>query len=403
MSTDSSVEVPAPAGVPAFDVNLQADSFFDDPFPTYDRIRDAGPVVWMSRYGYYASARYDEVAAILSDTETFTSAEGVGFNPMFNGIKETSLQTEGHQHNEIRMVEGYPMRPGPIEELKPRLRGFAGNLVDELRQRDRLDAVDDIAKAMPIEIVTDLVGVEGLTQEQLFDYGVSGFNSIGPLFAPRTAPALEHMAGYVAYAEENFPDKVRDGGWADQLFKNGKEAGWSDELCRGVMNDYIYPSIDSTVAAIGFGVLLFGQHPGQWDMLRNDRTLLPNAIAEIVRWASPLQFFTRVATCDTEVSGVRIPEGSRVIVMFGAANRDERKFPNPSGFDITRSPLAQLGFGRGKHSCLGKPLANLEMTTLFDVLADHVERFHIGEYRYEPNNVIRGLAELELTITWSDR
>lgn len=401
MSADSTVTTPAPAGVPSSDINLHDDAILVDPFPSYDELRAAGPLVWMTQYGYYACAGYEEVTAILSDWETFSSKDGVGFNPMFNSIKETSLQTEGDHHDQIRRIEGCPLKPEPLEELKPRLRDFAENLVANLRKRDHLEGINDIAKSMPIEIVTDLVGVEGLTQDQLFNYGVAGFDSIGPLEAHRTMPALQTMGGYVEYSIENFPSKVREGGWADQLFKNGREAGWSEELCRGVMNDYIYPSIDSTIASIGIGLLLFGQNPDQWDKLRNDRKLLATAIPEIVRLASPLQFFTRLVTKDVEVSGVHLSEGSRVIVMYGAANRDERKFPNANGFDITRSPLDHLGWGRGKHSCLGKPLARLEMMTLFDVLADHVGRFNIDDYRFQPNNIIRSLGELNMTITWS--
>jgi cytochrome P450 len=401
MTTDSHVEKSAPAGVPSFDVNLHDDAILVDPYPTYTELREAGPVVWLNHYGYYACAGYDEVVAVLSDWETFTSRDGVGFNEMFNSIKETSLMTEGDHHDEIRRIEGCPLKPQPLEELKPRLRTFAEDLIAQLRGKEVLDGVSDVAKTMPIEIVTDLVGVDGLTQDQLFTYGVCGFDSIGPLDAHRTVPALQTMQGYMQFAAENFPGKVRVGGWADQLFKNGQKAGWSEEFCRGVMNDYIYPSIDSTIASIGIGVLLFGQHPDQWDLLRADRSLLSRAIPEIVRLASPLQFFTRVVTKDTEVSGVSLPAGSRVMVMYGAANRDPGKFPNPDAFDITRSPLDHLGWGRGKHSCLGKPLARLEMMTLFDVLADHVERFNIGEYRYQPNNIIRSLGELELTITWA--
>ena len=403
MSTERLHDAPAPAGVPSFDVNLHDDDFFADPFPVYDELREAGPVVWMSHYGYYASARYDEVAMMLSDWESFTSAQGVGFNDMFNSIHETSLQTEGDTHDEIRRIEGIPLKPQPLDELKPRLRSFAENLVEGLRSRDRIDGVHDVAKAMPIEIVTDLVGVEGLSPDQLFGYGVAGFDSIGPLDAHRTLPALQHMGGYVEFAQANFPGKCRAGGWADQLFKNGQAAGWPEELCRGVMNDYIYPSIDSTIASIGIGLLLFGQNPDQWDMLRNDRSLLSKAIPEIVRVASPLQFFTRLVAKDSEVSGTAVPAGSRIIMLYGAANRDPRKFHDPNRFDITRSPLHQLGWGRGKHSCLGKPLARLEMMTLFDVLADNVERFEIGDYRYKSNNIIRSLGELDLGIVWTAR
>lgn len=391
-----------PAGVPSFPDDLHLDEVLVNPFPTYDKLRDAGPVVWMEKYGYYACAGYDEVVHVLSDWDTFTSAEGVGFNPFFNSITETSLQTHGDLHDQIRQVEGCPIKKGPLEELKPRLQEFAKNMVAGIRSKDRIDGIEDLAKAMPIEVVTDLVGIEGIGPEELFTYGVAGFDSIGPLHAPRTQPALETMMGYSEFADENFPQNFVKGGWADQLVKNGAEVGWEQDFAQGVMVDYIYPSIDSTISAIGIGLLMFAQHPEQWDRVRADRKLLNSAVPEIVRMASPLQFFTRYVTADTEISGVPIPKDSRVIVMFGAANRDARKFENPNEFDITRDPSGHLGWGRGKHACLGKPLARLEMITVFNELADHVERFHDNGHRFQPNNIIRSLGELDLSITWAN-
>ncbi|GAB84100.1 cytochrome P450 [Gordonia rubripertincta] len=395
-------EKSAPEGVPVSDVNLHVDEILTNPYPTYAALRETGPVVWMSHYGYYALPRYEEVSSTLADWETFTSGEGVGFNDMFNSIRETSLMNEGDLHDQIRQVEGCPIKKGPLEELKPRLASFSDDLIAELRDRPQLDGVADIAMRMPIDVVTDLVGIAEAGRAQFFEWGKAGFDSIGPLDAPRTGDALQTMGGYFQYAAENFPNNIREGGWADQLFKNGAEAGWTEDFCRGVMNDYVYPSIDSTISAIGIGLLLFAENPDQWDLLRKDRSLLSRAIPEIVRLASPLQFFTRVATADATVAGTVIPKGSRIIVMYGSANRDDRQFPDPDRFDITRDPTQHLGWGRGKHSCLGKPLARLEMTTLFNALADHVERFHAGNHRYEPNNIIRSLGELELTITWAD-
>jgi cytochrome P450 len=392
----------APEGVPIFDVNLHDDQILLDPYPTYTALREAGPVVRMSHYGYYAFARYGEVSSTLADWETFTSGEGVGFNHLINSLRETSLMNEGDFHDEIRQVEGCPIKKGPLEELKPRLNQFSDDLIAELRNKSQIDGIADIAMRMPIDVVTDLVGIAEAGRAQYFEWGKAGFDSLGPLDAPRTEPALQTMQGYFQYAAENFPNNIREGGWADQLFKNGAKAGWTEEFCRGVMNDYVFPSIDSTVSAIGSGLLLFAQNPDQWALLRKDRSLITSAIPEIIRVASPLQFFTRVATTDTAVGGVDIPAGSRIIVMYASANRDHRQFPDPERFDITRDPTEHLGWGRGKHSCLGKPLARLEMITLFSALADHVESFHVGSYRYEPNNIVRSLGELELAINWAD-
>jgi cytochrome P450 len=389
-----------PSGVPTSDVDLQDDAFLVDPFPTFASLREAGPVVWLERYGYFAVPRYAEVSAVLSDWDTYTSTEGVSFNEHFNGLKDSALHSHGELHDEIRQVQGCPIKKGPLAELQPRLRSFAEDLVTGLRGRTVVDGVRDIAMPMPLEIVTDLVGLQDMSWERLFDLGIAGFDAMGPVEAPRTMPALQQMMGWAEYSQEYFPDKCKAGGWADQLFHKGAEAGWSTEFTRGVLADYIFPSVDTTISAVSTGLKLFAENPDQWDRLRADRGLLASAIPEIVRLASPLLFFTRYVTTDTELSGVQIPAGSRVVVMYSSANRDQSTFPDADAFDITRNPTLHVGWGRGKHACFGKPLARLEMTTLFDVLADHVSRFQLGAHEYRPNNVVRSLESMELTLEW---
>ena len=399
MTTDS-IQTPA-AGMPRSGVNLHQDEILLDPYPTYAELRETGPVVWLDTYNMYALPRYAEVIAVLNDPATFTSTQGVGFNEYFNSIRETSLMTDGEHHAEIRRIEGGPLRPRPLRELTPRLREFAEKLVADVVERKSFDAVPEFARKMPLEIISELVGMEGVGPERLFQWGVAGFDSIGPLWANRTQDALQTMAGYFEWAAENVPGCIRKGSWADQVFVNGKETGWTEEFCRGVMNDYIYPSVDSTINSIAAGVLYFGQNPDQWQMLRENRALMDSAVPEIVRLAAPLQFFTRAVTTDTQIAGVTIPKDSRVLVMFGSANRDGRQFPDPDKLDITRDPRQHVGWGWGLHACLGKPVAQMEMATLFDVLADHVERIEIHDFEYKPNNIIRGLGRLQVTVTKS--
>lgn len=393
----TTTETRKPTDVPSFDVDLHTDENLTDPYPIFKQLREAGPVVWLDHYGYYALPRWEEADAALNDWETFISNQGVGFNEYFNSIRETSLMTHGEHHDEIKNVESQPIMPKCIKELRPQLREFAENLATDLRGRGQIDGVADLAMRMPLDVVTELIGLD-VDRTQLYQWGVAGFDSIGPLHASRTGPALQTMAGYFEYAGENIPSTVKAGGWADQLFQNGRAKGWSEEFCRGVMNDYVYPALDTTINAMSFGVLMFSQHPDQWDKLRADRELLNQAAHEIVRLATPIQYFTRVTTRNVEMGGTTIPEGSRVLVMFASANRDERRFDNPDAFDITRPTEQHMGWGRGKHQCMGKPLARMEIVTLFDVLADHVERFEVGNYTWALNNLVRGIGSMELTL-----
>jgi cytochrome P450 len=388
-------------GVPTDGTDLHTEENLLNSLEVFARLRDTGPVVWLEQYGVYALPRFAEVSRALKDWETFSSGQGVGFNEFFNSIRETSLMTHGARHDEIKHIESRPLAPDKLAELHPRLREYAKAMIRELGDRTTVDGVRDIAMKMPLDVVTDLVGLDDAGRENLYRWGVQGFNSVGPLHAERTGAALQVMRGYVDYAQNSIPAKIKPGGWADQMFTNGRAAGWSDEMCRGVLNDYVYPSLDTTIHSISTGLRLFGENPDQWAKVRADRSRLKSAVLEIVRLSTPIQYFTRVVTKDVEIGGVTLPAGSWVLVMFGSANRDEREFPEPDRFDIERNPAQMVGWGAGKHACLGRALARMEITVLFDALADHIESFQVGEHTYAINNIIRGLDHLELTLNWA--
>ncbi|MDE0521057.1 MAG: cytochrome P450, partial [Boseongicola sp.] len=165
------------------------------------------------------------------------------------------------------------------------------------------------------------------------------------------------------------------------------------------MRDYIAPSLDTTISAIGYGVMLFARNPDQWDKLRQDRSLVRNAIEEVVRLNTPIKTLSRLVENDVEVGGSTLPKGSRTMMMFGAANRDPSKFEDPDAFDIERNARGHVGFGHGTHACLGVHLARLEMNCLFNALADRIERFElIGEPVPGKISVIHSLRRLMVRV-----
>src|SRR5581483_4703842 len=168
-----------------------------------------------------------------------------------------------------------------------RLREYAEGLVRDLGRRTRVDGVRDIAMKMPLDVITDLIGLDDAGRDNLYTWGVAGFNGFGPLHAPLTAPALEHFQSYFRYARESIPAKIKPGGWADQLFVKGRAVGWSEKQCRAAIGDYVVPSLDTTIHATSAGLKLFAQHPEQWSRICHDRSLLKSAVTEIVRLASP--------------------------------------------------------------------------------------------------------------------
>ena len=163
--------------------------------------------------------------------------------------------------------------------------------------------------------------------------------------------------------------------------------------------DYINPSLDTTIGAISHLLRLLADNPDQWDLLRADPTLIPHAINEAIRVESPVRGFTRVATADHRIDEVALPRGARVLMLFGSANRDERKWTDPERFDITRKPSDHLGFGFGIHSCVGMNLARLEMRCLLEAMIPRVARIDVDTVTMSGNQVLRVIESMNATFT----
>lgn len=386
----------APAGVPSFDLDLHADAMLADPYPTYVRFREAGGIIWLERHQMFGASRYAEVAQILGDWRTFTCGEGVGMNDVIAAVP-TSLQTDPPEHDRYRRIETKPLLPKAIRALEPALRDLATRTVGELCSRERFDGVTELAQVLPLGIVAKQVGFPPEGEQRMLDWAAAAFDSFGMIDNWRTQRGLETMREAGAYLQ-SVPDRLLPGSWADQLMRAGDKDELDRETCLGLISDYLYPSLDTTVHAISAGLKLFADHPDQWDLLRHDRSLLPGAVSEVMRLATPIQWFTRKVAREHRIGDAVMPEGSRVVVFYGSANRDERRFSDPERFDITRPSSDQLGFGRGKHVCMGMPLARLEMQVLFDVMADSVARIETGRSERALNNVLHGYSHLEVAF-----
>jgi cytochrome P450 len=381
--------------VPHFDVDLHAQDMLIDPYPTYQRFREAGGVIWLQRHGMFAVPRYAEAAEVLSRWRTFACGDGVGMNDFIATVTRTALQTDPPDHDKFRRIEGKPLLPNAIRELEPELRELATRTVNELKTRDRFDGVADLAQVLPLGIVADRVGLPEEGRERMLEWAAAGFDSFGMLENPRTQRGLHTMREAEQYLH-SVPERLKPGGWADQLMQAHERGDLDRDTCISLISDYLYPSLDTTIHAISAGLKLFADNPDQWHLLRSDRSLLPGAVSEVVRLGTPIQWFTRKLTHDYRLSGTVLPQGSRVVVLYGSANRDERKFPNADTFDITRPPYDQLAFGRGKHMCMGMSLARLEIQVMFDVLADSVECIQTGRSARSLNNVLHGYEYLEV-------
>jgi len=245
--------------------------------------------------------------------------------------------------------------------------------------------------------VSHLVGLPESGREQMLEWGNAAFNSLGPP-NERCQSAMQVSMGLIDYAFNKLdPATLKPGSWATMAFAAAERGEITLQQARGLILDYVTPSLDTTIFAISSAIWLFAQHPEQWTLLCESPALIPGAINEVLRIESPIQVFSRYLARDAEVDGVRLPQGSRALVMYGSANRDERKWQDPERFDIRRKAAEQLAFGHGEHLCVGLPLARLEMRALLTALARRVKRFEIQQIKRGINNTLRGLEQLRVS------
>jgi cytochrome P450 len=384
---------------PASDIDLWTDEALLDPYELWRELRDLGSVVLLRKYDVWALPRYKDVRKALDDWEVFSSAMGVTLNDRMNELLAGgTLCSDPPLHNVLRSVVRRPLSPKELRGLEPEIQTEAHSLVERLLERRTFDVVADLAQHLPLTIVSTRVGLPEDGRENMLDWAAANFNCFGPL-NDRAKAAFPKLEEGVRFSfDPSLPDRLKPGGWAAQLWEAAERGEIAHEQCPAMLNDYWGPSLDTTIFATANAIWLFGQHPEQWDRLRADRTLIPHAVNEVVRFESPIPQFSRVITRDHEIDGVMIPAGSRVLVMFASANRDERKWDEPDRFDIGRKRNDHLGFGHGEHQCAGQTLARMEIKALLTALADRVERFELGHMERAVNNMLRGIRTLTVTV-----
>ena len=370
-----------------------------DPWPGYKKLRDAGPAVWLTRFEMFALTRYDSVRRALLDWESFPSHNGVMMNDQMNQVlRGNTLCSDGAEHDALRDVLVRPLTPRALRPVKEQIALEAETLVDKLVTKGTFDAATDLANHLPVTVVSNLVGLPERGRERMLVWAAEMFNCFGPLNDRTIAsfPVLQEMMDYAT--NEAVPGKLKPGSWAEGIHAAVARGEVPAQACPAMMVDYLGPSLDTTIFAIGTAVWLFANNPDQWDLVREDPLLMPSAVNEVLRYDAPIQGFSRYIAQKVDLDGAVLPEGSRAILFYGAANRDERKYADPDRFDVRRRPGDHLGFGVGPHACVGMNLARIEMLALFTALAKRIRRFTILEEEPVLNNVLRGFKTLRVSV-----
>lgn len=378
---------------PSLDINLYADDVLADSRDVWARIREAGPVVWLPRHRMYAIGRYDDVRAALRDDSGYRSGHGVGANPVVNTLaRDTTLKSDADVHTRRRRVLMRSLAAKAIAELEAPLQREATGLIDDLVRRSHFEAARDFSSRLPVSVVSGLVGVRAGSR-QMLRWGSAAFESLGPLNL-RNLRASPRSLGLLRYTLSLRARRVAPGSWAASVFDARARGELAPREARALVIDFVAPSLDTTILASTHLLSVLAQHPQAWAEIRADPSLIPSAVVENVRLASPIRGFTRRLAEDRDVDGMTIPKGSRVALLFAAANRDEQQFPDPEQFDLHRDNGNHVGWGNGPHTCVGIHLAKLEMRTLLGAMVPCVDRIIAGIPVPLRNNTLQSIAAL---------
>jgi cytochrome P450 len=389
------------ATAPACDVDIFADDVLTNPYPAYTSLRETGAAVYLERYECWALPRYEHVRTALRDHERFSSVDSVGYDSSLNERRRGGvLATDRPEHDVLRAVLSESLAPRALAGLKEDIGRRAVELVESVVARGSFDVVSDLARVFPLTVVADLIGMPLRARDEVLGFADAFFNTFGPL-NERTKGSL-HVADRMLTELISMlgRDNLAPGGWGEALYQAADRGVIGEHQVGPLLRAYLVASMDTTINSIGSALWLFAEHPDAWTALRADRTLLRSAFEEVVRFESPVQVFFRRTTQPVEIGGVTIPRRAQVAMLFGSANRDPRKWPDPDRFDVARAPMDHVGFGAGVHACAGQGLARVEAHAVLSALLDRVESIQLaGPPRRHLNNVIRGLASLPVTVT----
>jgi cytochrome P450 len=390
-----------PSGASVMDMDPFSEAFLSDPFPEHERLREAGSYVWLSRYNIGAVARYEHVREVLLNWRTFSSARGVGMEDFaVHGrfrLPSLILEADPPEHTRSRGILSRVLSPPVLKSLRDRFFTEAERLVSELLDKRRIDAISDLAEAFPLRVFPDAIGIGRVGREKLLPHAEMLFNSFGPrneLFENSFA-----KASFAWVDEQGRRENLADDGLGMRVHEAAEKEGMAADEAAMLVRALLQAGLDTTINGLGATIYNLVKTPSQWNLLKENPNLAKAAFDEAIRLESPVQTFFRTATCDTELGGVQVNSGDKVLMFLAAANRDPRQWSKPSDYDIRRKTIGHVGFGAGIHACVGQLLSKLEAEALLWTFAQRVTTIAFaGKPTFRLNNTIRGLASLPIAI-----
>ena len=385
-----------------YDVNIDA-----DPYPVFKQLRDESPLYYNEKYDFFALSRFADVAAALADAKRFTSGRG-GILELIKANVEmppgTLIFEDPPLHTIHRSLLSRVFTPRRVAALEPKIREFCGYSLDPLIGAGGFDFISDLGSQMPMRVIGMLIGIPDADQDAIRRMADDALRTEAgqPMDVP-DAPTFgsEIFADYIDWRLEH-P--------SDDLMSDLLRAEFEDENgdTRRLTRDeaLLYTTVvagagnETTTRLIGWAGKVLAEHPDQRRELVADRSLIPNAIDELLRYESPAPHIGRYAPQEVELYDRTVPAGAAILLLGGAGNRDERHFDQPDRFDIHRKVGQHLTFGYGIHYCLGAALARLEGRIALDEVLSRFTEWEVDwdGAKLAPTSTVRGWETLPVTV-----
>jgi cytochrome P450 len=392
------------------------------PHEVFTTLRHHAPVKWQAfpegfrggeDQGFWMLSKHEDIQAVSRNPELFSAFDGpqLSHQPEIAGTMLVSM--DGHDHIRQRRLINAGFTPRMVKQLDHQIRRWAESIVERALERGECDFVSEIAYRLPMNVIADIVGIPDGDREWLFSLTNDFLQGDAP---ERGMSREEHlgiqveMFGYAQRLGQEKRTNPQDDVWTIlSTVEVENDDGGHTTLSQIELDMFflllIVAGSETTRNAVSQGLLALLDHPEQLEQLRRDPGSIPKAVEEVLRWSSPVSYFARRATRDTEIRGVSIAEGDRVTMWFPSGNRDEEVFGDPFTFDISRNPNPHVTFGGGGvHFCLGANLARRELTTLFEVLFGQTQRIEVtGPPKYTSlgisNPILLFMRELPVRLT----
>jgi cytochrome P450 len=386
-----------------------------NPFPGWQRIRNEAPVFYTPQHDVWWVSRYDDVRGVLEDPAMYSSKNSFrtpppppDLAPLLGGLpwEHTIAAQDPPEHSRLRRLAQVAFTPKHTAGREPEIRAITNRRIDDFPSGGRFDLVPAFSQPIPLEVITRIVGAPAEDAPQLRRWTDAFFRLVGSgstLDDDQRAHLYREIRELMLYCRafiDHRRSEPRDDLGTDLIFAQ-TDAGdpqLSDVELTAVIISMFVAGNETSASMISQSLFCLLTHPEQWEEVKADRSLIPAAVEETLRFCGPVKGIQRTATRDTVLGGVEIPAGAQLYLLLGSADRDDEKWSDPDSFDIHRPQLSQhVMFGRGLHFCLGAPLARLEGRVALECLIDRVPDIRLAdEIKY--GDFVRVLSPVQLLV-----